>query len=144
MARTHRHRTDTACCRRMPYLHQLRTVSVLLCTVSVRIGTASTTEIVRRTCTVCVPLQSICIPLQSVCIPFQSVLGPLRQRDFRCRSGLPIRTETVHKRTEAVCKRCKYGVCLQQAESVLCLCVRAVFPVFTIQCACASFTTHVH
>ena len=70
----------------------------------------------RRPCTVCVPLQS-------VCIPFQSVLGrnPVVE-------AVPIQTETVCKWTEAVRKRCKDGVRLQQAESVLCLCVWAIFP----------------
>ena len=45
MARTHRHRMDSACCRRTPFLHRLRTASVRLRTVLVRIGTAWTTEI---------------------------------------------------------------------------------------------------
>ena len=35
----------------------------------------------------------------------------------------------VRKRTETVCKWCKYGICLQQAGFVLCPCVRAIFPV---------------
>ena len=43
---------------------------------------------------------------------------------------VPIRTERVRKRTEAVRKRCKHGVRLQQAESVICPCVRAIF--FTV------------
>ena len=43
MARTHGHRTDSACCRRTPSFHRLRTASVRLHTVSVCIGTASTT-----------------------------------------------------------------------------------------------------
>ena len=43
MARTHGHRTDSACRRQTPCLHRLRTASVRLRTVSVRIGTASTT-----------------------------------------------------------------------------------------------------
>ena len=43
--------------------------------------------------------------------------------------AVPIRTETVRKRTEAVRKWCKHSVRLQQAESVLCPCVRAIFPV---------------
>ena len=47
---------------------------------------------------------------------------------------VPIRTETVRRRTEAVRKRCKYGVRLQQAESVLCPCVRAIFHVMGIVC----------
>ena len=42
IARTHGHRTDSACCRRTPCLHHLRTASVRLLTISVRIGTAST------------------------------------------------------------------------------------------------------
>ena len=41
---THGHWTDSACCRRTPCLHRLRTASVRLRTVSVCIGTASTTE----------------------------------------------------------------------------------------------------
>ena len=45
MARTHGHRTDSACCRWTPCLHRLRTASVRLRTISVRIGTVSTTEI---------------------------------------------------------------------------------------------------
>ena len=44
--------------------------------------------------------------------------------------AVPIRTETLCKRTEAVHKWCKDGVRLQQAESVLCPCVRAIFPVY--------------
>ena len=43
IVRMHGHRTDSACCRRTPYLHRLRTASVRLRTVSVRIGTTSTT-----------------------------------------------------------------------------------------------------
>ena len=46
--------------------------------------------------------------------------------------AVPVRTEKVRKQTEAVHKRCKYGVHLQQAESVLCPCIRAIFPVHPV------------
>ena len=46
--------------------------------------------------------------------------------------AVPIRTETVRKWTEVVRKRCKHGVHLQQAESVLCLCIQAIFPVCVV------------
>ena len=39
---------------------------------------------------------------------------------LRCIQVVPQCTETVHKRTEMVRKRCKYGIRLQQAGSVLC------------------------
>ena len=78
----------------------------------------------RRACTVCVPLQSICVP-------FQSILGPLWQQNPVV-EAVPIRTEMVRKWTEAVQKRCKHGVRLQQAESVLCPCVQAIFPVWVL------------
>ena len=45
MARTHGHRTDSACCRQTPSLHRLRTASVRLCTISGRVVTTSTMEI---------------------------------------------------------------------------------------------------
>ena len=35
--------------------------------------------------------------------------------------------------TETVRKRCKYGVRLEQAESVLCPCVQAIFSVQTLR-----------
>ena len=61
----------------------------------------------------------------TVCILFQSVLGP--HRDYvPLVKVVPIRTETVRKRTEAVRKRYKYGVRLEQAGSILCPCCMAV------------------
>ena len=53
MACTHGHRTDSACCRRTLCLHRLRTTSVRLRIVSVRIGTASTTGFCYFPCVVC-------------------------------------------------------------------------------------------
>ena len=50
MACMHGHGTDSACCRRTLYLHHLHTASVRLRTVSVRIGTTSTMEIVPCPC----------------------------------------------------------------------------------------------
>ena len=49
--------------------------------------------------------------------------------------AVPIRTETVRKRTKAVGKRCMYSVRLQQAEYVLCPCVWSIFPVQSTACS---------
>ena len=62
----------------------------------------------RRTCT--------------ICVPFQSVLGT-HQGYVLVANMFPIRTEMVRK----CLKQCKYGIRLEQARSVLCLCVRAIF-----------------
>ena len=60
--------------------------------------------------------------------PHLHVLGP--HRDFvPIVKVVPIRMEMVHKWTETVHKWRKYGIRLDQAGSVLCLCVRAIFPV---------------
>ena len=66
----------------------------------------------RRTCT--------------VCVPFQSVLRTHR-------GYVPV--VKVSKRTEMVCNRCKYGIRLEHAGSVLCPCVRAIFPVLPPNCS---------
>ena len=68
----------------------------------------------RCTCTVCVPFQSVCVPLQSVLGTHRGYVPVVKV--------VPIRNETVRK-------RCKYGVRLEQAGSVLYPCVRAMLPV---------------